>query len=126
MTNKTFLEFYQSLLELVKSYENKNIMLKVQEDLEANIIRIFGENIDSLSLAKNGMEGVSELAYATAEHHPYWVLLYHCTQIGKLCLDKWKDELTKEELDEIEWSINELKNTCKKLKEDLQKTGRHR
>lgn len=126
MTNKTFLEFYQSLLELVKSYENNNIMLKVQEDLEANIIRIFGENMDSLSLAKNGMEGVSELAYTTAEHHPYWALLYHCTQIGKLSLDKWKDELTKEELDEIEWSIDELKNTCKKLKEDLQKAGRQR
>jgi hypothetical protein len=126
MTNKTFLEFYQSLLDLVNSYENKNIMLKVQEDLKANIIRIFGENIDSLSLAKNGMEGVSELAYTTAEHHPYWALLYYCTQIGTLCLDKWKDELTKEELDEIEWSIDELKNTCKKLKEDLQQAGRHR
>ncbi|HEY7367377.1 MAG TPA: hypothetical protein VH562_02825 [Nitrosopumilaceae archaeon] len=126
MPNKTFLEFYQSLLELVKSYEYKNIMLKIQEDLEANIIRIFGENTDSLSLAKNGMEGVSELAYTTAEHHPYWALLYHCAQIGKLSLDKWKDELTKEELDEIEWSIDELKNTCKKLKEDLHKAGRQR
>jgi hypothetical protein len=101
-------------------------MLKIQEDLEANIIRIFGENTDSLSLAKNGMEGVSELAYTTAEHHPYWALLYHCAQIGKLSLDKWKDELTKEELDEIEWSIDELKNTCKKLKEDLHKAGRQR
>ena len=126
MTNKTFLEFYQSLLDLVKSYENKNTMLKVQEDLESNIIRIFGENIDSLSIAKNGMDCVSELAYATAEHHPYWALLYHCTQIGKISLDKWKDELTNEELDEIEWSIDELKNACKKLKEDLQKPGRQR
>ena len=126
MTNKTFLEFYQSLLDLVKSYENKNTMLKVQEDLESNIIRIFGENIDSLSIAKNGMDGVSELAYATAEHHPYWALLYHCTQIGKISLDKWKDDLTEEELDEIEWSIDELKNACKKLKEDLEKPGRQR
>jgi hypothetical protein len=126
MTNKTFLEFYKSLLDLVKSYENKNIMLKVQEDLEANIIQIFGENIDSLSMAKNGMNGVAELAYTTAEHHPYWALLYHCTQIGKLSLDKWNDDLTKVELEEIEWSIDELKNTCKKLKEDLQKAGRQR
>ena len=126
MTNKIFLEFYQSLLDLVKSYENKNTMLKVQEDLESNIIRIFGENIDSLSIAKNGMDGVSELAYATAEHHPYWALLYHCTQIGKISLDKWKDDLTEEELDEIEWSIDELKNACKKLKEDLEKPGRQR
>lgn len=123
MSEKTFTDFYQSLLELVKTFENKKIFLKVEEDLELNIIRIFGENIDSLSLAKKGIEDVSEQAYTTAEHHPYWALLYHCTQIGKISLDKWNEELTKEELDEIEWSIDELKNTCKKLREDLSKNG---
>jgi hypothetical protein len=121
MTDKTFSDFYKSLLDLVKSHENKNTMLKVEEDLESNIIRIIGENSDSLSLAKRGFEDISELAYTTAEHHPYWGLLYHCTQIGKLTLDKWKDELTKDELDEIEWSLKELKNTCEKLKENLAK-----
>ena len=123
MSEKTFTDFYQSLLELVKTFENKKIFLKVEEDLELNIIRIFGENINSLSLAKKGIEDVSEQAYTTAEHHPYWALLYHCTQIGKISLDKWNEELTKEELDEIEWSIDELKNTCKKLREDLSQNG---
>ena len=123
MSEKTFTDFYQSLLELVKTFENKKIFLKVEEDLELNIIRIFGENIDSLSLAKKGIDDVSEQAYTTAEHHPFWALLYHCTQIGKISLDKWNEELTKEELDEIEWSIDELKNTCKKLREDLSKNG---
>jgi len=45
--------------------------------------------------------------------------LYNCTQIAKIALDKWDDNLSKEEFDEIDWSIDELKNTCKKLKEDL-------
>ncbi len=120
MTEKDFSDFYQSLLELVKSFAKKNIMLKIEENLESNIIKIFGENFDSLSRAKNGIEDVSELSYTTAEHHPYWALLYHCTQIGKISLDKWTDELSTDELDEIEWSIDELKNTCKKLKENLQ------
>ena len=123
MSEKTFNDFYQSLLELVKTFENKKTFLKVEKDLELNIIRIFGENINSLSLAKKGIEDVSEQAYTTAEHHPYWALLYHCTQIGKISLDKWNEDLTKEELDEIEWSIDELKNTCKKLREDLSKNG---
>jgi len=123
MTEKTFNDFYQSLLELVKTFENKKIILKVEEDLESNIIRIFGENIDSLSRAKKGIDDVSEYAYTTAEHHPYWALLYHCTQVGKISLDKWNDNLTKDELDEIDWSIDELKNTCKKLREDLAKEG---
>ena len=119
MPEKTFSEFYKSLLDLIKSYENQNTMLKVEEDLESSIIRIFGENFDSLTRAKYGFEDISELSYTAAEHHPYWALLYHCTQIGKLTLDKWNDELTKDELDEIEWSLKELKNTCEKLKENL-------
>ena len=121
MSEKTFSDFYKSLLELVKSYENKNSMLKVEENLESNIIRIYGEKIDSLVRAKNGMEEVAELAYTVAEHHPYWGLLYNCAQIGKISLDKWNTELSKDELNEIEWSIDELKNTCKKLKENLSK-----
>lgn len=121
MTEKEFSDFYQALLDLVKSFEQKNVMLKIEENLESNIIKIFGENFDSLSRAKNGIEDVSELSYTTAEHHPYWALLYHCTQITKISLDKWNDDLTQAELDEINWSIEEIKNTCKKLKENLQK-----
>lgn len=121
MSEKTFSDFYQSLLDLIKSFEEKNTMLKIEENLDSNIIRIYGEKIDSLSIAKHGIEDVAELAYTVAEHHPYWNLLYNCVQIGKTTLDKWNDNLSKEELDEIEWSISELKNTCEKLKEDLTK-----
>jgi len=119
MPEKTFSDFYESLLQLVKSYEDQNIMLRVEENLESNIIKIYGEKINSISRAKNGIEDVAELAYTVAEHHPYWGLLYNCTQIAKIALDKWDDNLSKEECDEIDWSIDELKNTCKKLKEDL-------
>lgn len=114
-----FSEFYKSLLDLVKTFEDKNIMLRIEEDLESNIIRVFGQNISSLSKAKTGLNDVIELAYTTAEHHPYWGILYHCSQIAQLGLEKWNDSLTKDEIDEIEWSIDELKNVCKKLKENL-------
>ncbi len=113
----SFEEFHQSLLELIKSFEEKKTQLKLETDLESNIIKIFGENIDSLSRAKNGLEDVSELANTTAEHHPYWNLLYSCSQISKTLLEKWNDDLSKDELEEIEWSIKELRHTCNKLKE---------
>ncbi|MFB5624958.1 MAG: hypothetical protein ACE5RN_05370 [Nitrosopumilaceae archaeon] len=121
MSKKTFSDFYQSLLELIKSYEKHNTMIKVDENIESNIIRIYGEKIDSLSRAKNGIEDVAELTYTVAEHHPYWGLLYNCTQIGKTTLDNWNGNLSQEDLDEIDWSIDELKNSCKKLKDDLTK-----
>ena len=113
----SFEEFYRSLQELVESHSKKGTMLKLEPDIQSSIIRIFGENMSALARAKNGLDDVSELSLATAEHHPYWGVLYHATQISKLALEKWNSELTKEELDEIMWSIAELKNTVEKLKE---------
>ena len=117
MTGAKFSDFYESLLKLAKSFEDKDMLMKIQADLDANIIRIYGEKTDSIARAKLGLEEVSELAYTTAEHHPYWNLLYNSSQISKLVLEKWDDTITNEELDEISWHVDELKNTAKKLKE---------
>ena len=95
-------------------------MIRIEKDMESNIIRIYGENADSVNRAKNGLEDVTELAVTTAEHHPYWAFLFHCSQISKISLDKWNDDLTKDDLSEISWSIDELKNACKKLQDSNQ------
>jgi len=119
MTQPSFSDFYKSLIELVKTFEEKNTILKVEEDLALNIIQIFGDGVDSVSRAKNGLEEVVELSYTTAEHHPYWALLYNCSQISKSILEKWNDELTEEDLSEIRWMISELENSCNKLKNQV-------
>ena len=119
MTEPTFSDFYDSLLELAKSFERRNLQIKIKPNLDANILRIFGEKIDSLSRARTGLEDVEELAYTTAEHHPYWNLIYQSSQISKIALEKWDADLANDDLQEIDWSIDELKNSCKKLKEKL-------
>jgi ubiquinone biosynthesis protein UbiJ len=114
-----FEDFYKSLKEVVDSFAKKDLMIKVESDLDSHLIKIFGENMSSLARAKSGLDDVAELAYTTAEHHPYWNLLYHASQISKITLEKWNANLAKEELDEIAWSIDELKNTCAKIREKL-------
>ena len=42
MTNPTFSDFYEALLKLVKTFEEKNTIIKVEEDLPSKIIQIFG------------------------------------------------------------------------------------
>ena len=111
-----FENFYYDLLELVKKYEQKNIPLKVEKDFEGNIIKIFGENINSITRAKNGLNDVAELAYATAEHHPYWNLLYNCSEIANTILENWKDALSLDDLTELEWDIQELFHSLAKIK----------
>ena len=107
--------FYNELLELINKHEKNNTPLKVEKDLETNIVKIFGENITALARAKNGLNDVSELAYATAEHHPFWNLLYNCSEITTTVLDKWKSELSKKDISDIEWSIKELKQSLEKI-----------
>ena len=112
-----FENFYNDLLDLVARHEKNNTPIKVEQDLENDIIKLFGENISALARAKNGLNDVSELAFATAEHHPFWNLLYNCSEISNVLLDKWKDNLTKQDIDDIEWAIKELTQSIQKIKE---------
>jgi len=111
--------FYNDLIELVNRHEKSNTALKVEKDLEFDIVKIFGEHITALARAKNGLNDMTELAYATAEHHPYWNLLYNCSEIANIVLEKWKDELSQNDTNDIEWSIKELKQSLEKITEKI-------
>ena len=85
---------------------------------------IMAPNDDPVSRAERALYDIQELADSTAEHHPYWVLLYNCSQISKLILEKWNDDLTEEDLSEIRWMISELENSCNKLKNKVDQDSR--
>jgi hypothetical protein len=106
-----FEEFHKSLLALVRSFEKKNVLVKMHSDPSSGIIRIYGEGSSGLDVAKTGLEEVEELALTTAEHHPYWGLLYNGSQIIKLVLEKWNDTLTEDEKNQIKWYSEEIKNS---------------
>jgi len=110
-----FEDFHHDLIELVKKYEN-DLGLKIEEDLEHEIIKIFGLKITSLARAQNGLNDMTELAHATAEHHPYWNLLSNCSEIGHTILDKWKKSLSSDDVKDIEWALKEISLTLKKIK----------
>jgi hypothetical protein len=119
LTMTAFDTFYNDLHELVNKHEKNNTPLKIEKDLETDIVKIFGENVTALARAKNGLNDVTELAYATAEHHPYWNLLYNCSEIANIVLEKWKSELSKKDASDIEWSIKELKQSLEKISEKI-------
>jgi hypothetical protein len=110
-----FDNFHHDLIELIKKYEH-DIPLKVEEDLENNIVKIFGAKITSLARAQNGLNDMTELAYTTAEHHPYWNLLYNCSEIGHTILDNWKKSLSSDDVTDIEWALKEINQTLEKIK----------
>ncbi len=50
----SFEDFYNDLANLVEKYEKNNTPLKLEQDLENGIIKIFGEKITALARAKMG------------------------------------------------------------------------
>ena len=61
------------------------------------------------------VDKIAELSYTTAEHHPYWKLLYSCVEISRIVLERWNDEISTDDVDEIRWMISELQNSLNKL-----------
>ena len=110
-----FENFHHDLIELLKKYEH-DVPLKVEEDILHDIIKIFGTKITSLARAQNGLNDVTELAHATAEHHPYWNLLSNCSDIGHTVLDNWKKSLSSDDVADIEWALKEINQTLQKIK----------
>ncbi len=106
MSDNSFQAFYEELKLLVEKFEKKQLQIKIESDLD----------YDQL-----GVEDAAELAYTTAEHHPYWAVLYNCTEITKTILDKWKDEVTSEQLEEMKWNLKEIQNTISNIENKLKK-----
>ena len=113
---KNFENFYYDLLELSKKYEHQNVPIKIEQDLENSIIKIFGEKTTPVARAKNGLNDVTELAYTVAEHHPFWNLLYNSSEITNAVLEKWNDSLSSEDLSDIDWALRKIYQSLEKIK----------
>ncbi len=110
-----FLKLHKEIAELVRKLEDRGVHVKIQSDPSSGTVRISTDKTDSITLAKAGLEDISELAYATAEHHPYWSILYNGSQILRIVLDKWNDALLEDEINEMVWHAEEIKNTSTKV-----------
>ena len=119
--DNSFQLFYEELKLLVEKFEKKQTQIKVESDLDFDSVKIFGEKMDSVTRAKLGINDAAELAYTTAEHHPYWAVLYNCTEITKTILEKWNDELAPEQLEEMKWNLKEIQNTILNIENKIKK-----
>ena len=109
MTNTV--EHIKRLLDQLPEGESSKVVI----DQESNIIRIYPENLSAISRASSGLNELLELSYTTAEHHPYWNILYHCSEISKMVLDAWEAKLTREQLEEIKWRNQEMQATVERI-----------
>lgn len=107
------LERVKPVLEELESKDK--ISTKVGIDKDAGIIRIYGEGSDYVRRASSGLEELLELAYTTAEHHPYWAVLYHAAEISKMTLEKWESDFSADQISEMSWRCDEIKTAINRL-----------
>ncbi len=112
-----FEDFLRDLDMLVDDHKKNGLALKLKLSAKDNIVHIFGEYAIPLARARQGLDHVLELAGATAEHHPFWDMLDHSAEISSTILDRWQDELSESELDEIAWHIQSLSVSLEKIKQ---------
>lgn len=109
------------ILERVKAalvdLESTDVSARVAFDKDASMIKIYGEDSDQVKRAHSGLADVQELAYTTAEHHPYWIILYHANEISRTALDKWDSQLTSDQIGEMSWRCDEIKMALQRLPE---------
>ena len=112
---------FESLLTIIKDNveelkKGTDMSFKVNVDRNAGIIRIYDEgSAGNIKRASSGLAEVLELAYTSAEHHPYWAILYNAAEICKIALDKWDWEMTPDQLSEMSWRCDEIKMALERL-----------
>lgn len=99
----------QKVRQAVYELAGEGIVAKLGVDEEAGIVKVYTEKSDALKKASSGLAEALELAYTTAEHHPYWGMLYHAIEISKILLEKWDLDLSADNLSEIAWRCDEIK-----------------
>jgi hypothetical protein len=100
---------------VLEELEKQNISFKVSVDRDAGIARIYGEDSHYIKRASSGLGEVMELAYTTAEHHPYWAVLYNAAEICKTVLESWESDLTTDQMSEMSWRCDEIKMALGRL-----------
>ncbi|HZB00121.1 MAG TPA: hypothetical protein VE308_03755 [Nitrososphaera sp.] len=100
---------------VLEELEKQNIFFKVSVDTDASIVRIYGEDSHYIKRASSGLGEVMELAYTTAEHHPYWAVLYNAAEICRTVLERWESDLTADQMSEMSWRCEEIKMAIGRL-----------
>jgi hypothetical protein len=106
-------EKIKSIVEL--SNEDEGVSVKIGTGVDSGIIKIYTQDTDILKRASSGLFDLLELSYSTAEHHPYWAILYNATEILKTILDKWQLDFNKDEIIDMSWRIDEMKSALHKI-----------
>ena len=105
----------QDVIDEVKRIADKHD-LRFSND--HGVIKLYSSDVDAIKRALSGLNDIMELAYTTAEHHPYWGALYNAIEIVRVLLENWEEQMDEEQMDELLWRVEEVRGILSRLKQD--------
>ena len=70
---------------------------------------------DVATAMRRRVEELQQLADSIAEHHPYWPLLRFTLQLLSRVVERWRQDLTPEDLDELAWLAEKIQEQIQRL-----------
>lgn len=70
---------------------------------------------DVATAMQRRVEELQRLADSITEHHPYWPLLHFTLQLLSRVVEKWRQDLTPEDLDEMAWLAEKIQEQIQRL-----------
>jgi len=61
------------------------------------------------------VEELQRLADSIAEHHPYWPALHFTLQLLRRLVEKWHEDFSGEEYEELTWLAEKVLDSVKKI-----------
>jgi len=108
-------KIYNAICSAIANLKEEGIDVITKFEKDSGFIGIYTSDTSILKRAKNGLNEILELSYSTAEHHPYWNLIYNTSEIAKTTLDSWNENFSIDQIQEMHWRNEEIKNTLNKL-----------
>jgi hypothetical protein len=107
---------FKNIIQFIN--ENKfDKEIQVRMDYDNEILKIYSLNSSVLGRANAAISEILDLSYSSAEHHPYWMLLYNASEIVKSVLEAWNSELSKDQVSEFYWRLEEIKSSLDRISE---------
>ena len=107
---------FKNIIQFIN--ENKyDEEIQVRVDYDNEILKIYRLNSGVLDRANAAISEILDLSYNSAEHHPYWMLLYNASEIVKSVLEAWNSELSKDQVSEFYWRLEEIKSSLDRISE---------
>jgi hypothetical protein len=111
---------YNTICSLVAILKDEGIDIQTKFEKDSGYVGLYTSNTSILKRAKISLKELLELSYSTAEHHPYWNIIYNTSEIAKTTLDYWDENFSHDQIKEMLWRNEEIKNILNRLEREYQ------